>query len=146
LLNQRNRIGIYLKEATIEFDKKSNQLLAQYRLTQPQFNLLSCLLVNQERIVRQVDLEKQFGLSSPTVTRLLHQLETKGFIKRISNPNDARSKQIALTQKALAKQNVLLDSADQLETDLRTGLSDSELKSGIVFMRKILKNLENLEN
>lgn len=143
MLNQRNRIGIYLKEAAIEFDKKSNVLLAQFQLTQPQFNLLSCLMVNQDRAVRQVDLEKQFKLSSPTVTRLLHQLETKGFVKRIPNPDDARSKQIALTAKALAKQDVLLDSADQLETDIRTGLNDSELKSGINFMKKVLKNLEN---
>lgn len=100
-------------------------------------------MVNQNRTVRQVDLEKQFKLSSPTVTRLLHQLETKGFVKRIPNPDDARSKQIVLTAKALAKQDVLLDSADQLETDIRIGLSDSELKSGIDFMKKILKNLEN---
>lgn len=143
LLNQRNRIGIFLKEAAIEFDKKSNHLLAQYQLTQPQFNLLSCLLVNQDRIIRQVDLEKQFRLSSPTVTRLLHQLETKGFVKRVPNPDDARSKQIVLTSEALSQQAALLDSADQLEKEIRSGLSDSELKSGLTFMQKILKNLEN---
>lgn len=92
-----NRIAVLIKTASIEFDKMANPILAEYDLTASQCRVLKLLFMQQNQSARIVDIEKECGITHPTVLGLLDGLEKKGFASRIVNPKDTRSKLISLT-------------------------------------------------
>jgi len=61
-----------------------------------------CYLANhRDTEIFQKDLEKRFGITRSTASKVLSLMERKGLIARQSVPYDARLKKIALTQKAI---------------------------------------------
>ena len=95
-----NKAAILIKKTSLEFEKVANPMFAEYDLTAPQYRILKFLYASESRTARVVDLEKRYSMTHPTTLGLLKQLEKKGFIKRVENPNDARGKLVALTEKA----------------------------------------------
>ncbi|MFC3039184.1 MarR family winged helix-turn-helix transcriptional regulator [Virgibacillus xinjiangensis] len=57
------------------------------------------LFLHQERDRQVQHIELSLNLTNPTVSVLLSRLEEKGFIRRITNPADNRSRIIELTDK-----------------------------------------------
>ena len=92
---------------SLEIDKLSYPILEPHDLTHSQFKILKFLLVSPENSVRQVDIEKYYSMTNPTVTGLVQNLEKKGLIERKVNPNDSRSKILCPTEKTLAMKNLL---------------------------------------
>lgn len=131
-------IAIMVKVASLEFDKLSNQILAEHDLSNSQFKILKYLLRHQDGITRQIDLEEYFSMRNPTVTGLLQNLEKKSFIERIENPDDRRSKIIKLTEKTIAMQPLLDEISVQLEATFTENLTDIEKEYMKVLLRKML--------
>ena len=76
--------------------------------------------------VNQRELEHYFKLSNPTVTGLMKRMESKGFIQRIANPEDGRSKYIQLTPKAMEVASSVRHNLQALENDMTQDLSAEE--------------------
>lgn len=72
-----NRIAILIKIASLEFEKISNPILAEYDLTAAQYRILKFLYSRQTETARVVDIEKQCSITHPTVLGLLDNLEKK---------------------------------------------------------------------
>ena len=72
------------------------------------------------------DIEKAYSMTNPTVTGILQNLEKNNWIERIENPNDARSKVIKLTKKALKQKEELYNLGDNLEKEFTKGLNKTE--------------------
>ena len=100
--NDIDKIAILIKKLSLEIDKLSNPILEPHDLTHSQFKILKFLLINPENSVRQVDIEKFFSMTNPTVTGIVQKLEKKGLIERKINPDDSRSKILSPTEKTLA--------------------------------------------
>ena len=121
-----DKIAILVKKATLEFDKIANPELANYGLTASQYKVLKFLYLQPERTARVVDIERYYSMTHPTTIGLLDTLEEKGFITRIPNPDDARSRLILLTEQADAMQEQLEGVGNTLEAVFTENLTDEE--------------------
>ena len=135
----KDKIFVLIKKAALEFDKLSIPLFAPYELTPSQYKILRLLYIEEPETIRQIDIEKSFSMTNPTVTGLLHNLEKKDWIQRIPNPNDSRSKVIRLTAKAEGLREELLEISDRLEDMLTDNLNNQEKEQLIELMNKMLK-------
>lgn len=131
-------IAILVKKVSLELEKMGNQLLAPYGITHPQFKTLKYLYQNPPCTVRQIDIERQYSLTNPTVTGILQNLETKGLIERAANPKDSRSKLICLTETAYAMEADLIALGQTLEHRLTKRLSEKERNQLLTLLKKLL--------
>lgn len=136
-----NRIAVLIKTASIEFDKMANPILADYNLTASQCRILKFLYMQQNQSARIVDIEKECVITHPTVLGLLDSLEKKGFVLKIANPKDARSKLISLTQKAKDMQHELEMVVAKIDHAWVENLSEQERKE----LQRLLQKLLGIE-
>ena len=133
-----NKAAILIKKASLEFEKVANPIFAEYDLTASQYRILKFLYASELRTARAVDLEKYYSMTHPTTLGLLEQLEKKGFIKRMENPNDARGKLVALTEKADNMQNELEVLGNTIEEKLTQRLTAEETAQLVRLLNKML--------
>ena len=63
--------------------------------------IMSYLYWHKEEPVYQRDIEREFSITRSTVTNILQLMERKGYIERRSVPQDARLKQLVLTEEGI---------------------------------------------
>lgn len=137
------KVSVLIKKSSLIFDKYANQLLAPYDLTSSQFRILLILYKASACSVRQADIEAMFSMTNPTVTGLVNKLESHGLVKRVSNPNDKRSKFLALTEYAESKREEFLSLSETLETEMTDGLSEEETLVLHKLLEKIIQKNES---
>ncbi len=91
--------------------------------------------------VYQRDLEQQFNIRRSTVTKLLQAMENNGLIRRACVKEDARLKQIELTDKAMEFYKRIEEQIAQTESVLRKGLTEKEITTLNLLFDKLAKNL-----
>lgn len=89
-----------------------------------------------------MDVEKEFGLRPSTATEALRKLEIKGLIERITDPQDARRKQIVFTQKAQDIEELLRQEITQSEELLLQNISEEEKAVFLDIAERMLRNLD----
>ena len=134
-----DKVAILIKKAALEFDRISNQIFAGYDLTASQYKVLKFLYAQPSGTARVVDLEKHYSMTHPTTLGLVDALEEKGFVTRIPNPNDARGKLVALTDKSYEMQNELLRVGSDIEDRLTSNLDADERKELVALLQKLLQ-------
>ena len=134
----QNVIAILVKKASLEFDKIANPMLAEYDLTLSQFKILRLISAFPNQAVRTVDIEREFSITHPSAIGLLDNLESKGFVSRIPNPNDGRGKLIVLTEKGQAIQPQLDDLSSVMDNALIKNLSPEEQDQLTALLQKML--------
>lgn len=133
-------VAIQIKVASLEFEKMASKALAPFGLTPSQYKVLKLVLSEPDNSIRQVDIEHLFSMTNPTVTGIIHNLEKNGLVKRVPNPNDARSKVIVPTRKALDLKERLLQVGREIEEEFTQNLSEAERKRLLALIEKLLKN------
>ena len=111
-----------------------------------QARIMEFILKNKNNNIYQKDLEKELNLRRATVSEVLTTMEKKKIIKRVHNPNDARSKQIILQEKNLEKQQEIKNKLIDLENILIKDISKEELLTFSLVLQKMKKNIENKYN
>lgn len=139
---KNNKVAILVKKAAIEFDKISNPFFAEYNLSVAQFRIIKFLYIQPSRSARIVDFEKQYSITHPTALGLIEQLENKGYVKRIPNPNDKRGKLVALTDKANSMQKELEQLGENIEQQLTKNLTVQEYEQLVSLLKKLLDKEE----
>lgn len=141
----RGKVSVLIKRSSLIFDKYVNRLLAPYDLSGSQFRILMILYKSPACSVRQADIEAAFSMTNPTVTGLVNKLESRGFVERVSNPNDKRSKLLVLTDYAEEKRAEFMALANTLEAEMTDGLSDSEVRLFTELLQKVIDKHESEE-
>ena len=77
-----------------------------------------------------------------TVAEILSLMEKNGLIERKSMSEDARLKEITLTDKSLEIKNSIEKEIKKVEKNLRKGLTQEELENFMKILEKMSKNLE----
>lgn len=83
---------------------------------------------HEDREVFPQDLERRFGLTRSTLSRVLALMERKGLIEREAVERDARLKRIVLTDKARELEGRMRANADDMERTMCKGLSERDLE------------------
>ena len=135
------RIVILIKKLALESDKQALAILAPAELTPSQFKIIKFLFWQGDTHIRQVDIEKHFSMTNPTVTGLLKNLEEKGWIRREVNPEDSRSKIICLTDAALTRKEELYAYGEQIEEALIHDLTEKEREMLEKLLKKLVKQV-----
>ena len=109
-------------------------------ITPTQMRIIGYL--NENDVVYQKDLEKVLNLTRATVSGVLQTMEKNNLITRVSNNNDARLKQIILSEetKIIFEENK--KKFDNLEKELVKGISDKELEIFVSVVEKMKNNLD----
>lgn len=146
-MSDTNKAAILIKLASLKFEKIANPILAEYELTASQYRILNFLYSRQNAASRVVDIEKQFSITHPTALGLLDKLEKNGFITKIGNPDDARSKLVSLTEKAKVMQTAVESVGEKVDNILTENLSEQEKIQLISLLKKLLnKNTSENQN
>jgi len=107
--------------------------------------ILGYLADRTDRDVYQRDIEKEFGITRSTASKVLILMEKKGLIERVGVPHDARLKKIVMTEKSLELAKLMC--RDRLETDkiLTKGFTDAELKQFMEYITRVKNNIASAE-
>ncbi len=82
----------------------------------------------KNREIFQKDLENEFDLKRSSVSLMLSNMEKSDLIKRVSVSEDARLKQIILTEKSLKIYDKISLAIDSVENKLAENLKPEEIK------------------
>ncbi len=93
------------------------------------------------RCVYQRDIEKEFGITRSTASKVLILLEKKGYVKREGVSHDARLKKLILTDKSRDISRAMHESAVEMEQSLIDGFTKEELDTLRGYLDRVQKNL-----
>lgn len=133
-----DKVAILIKKTALVVEKLSNHVLTPYELTHTQYKILMVLFQNREKQIRQADIETHFSMTNPSVTGIIQNLEKKGLLKRVQNPDDKRSKLLQVTEKALSMQNELFALGQSIEEQVTANLSAEERSQLVALLKKVL--------
>ena len=133
-------IEFLLRAINRRAEKLANQQLAQFDLTNTQFRTLMYIYHHPPMSVRQCDLETFFAKSNPAVTGILNNMEQKGLIRRVTNPEDGRSKVLEVTEKGIALIPQLDEYRGWMDKLLTENMTEEEKDILIVLLKKMRNN------
>ena len=96
---------------------------------------------NSDRPVYQRDLEREFGITRSTASKVVILMEKKGFIHHESAPHDARLKQLLLTERSQKIVSMMEEDAKRTEKKLTEGFSEEELDMLRSYLERMIKNM-----
>ncbi len=98
---------------------------------------------SREGIVYQKELEKTFRMPKSTLADMLQTLEKNGLISRIAVENDARQKQIVMTEAGREFHQRTEQQINEVERAMKDGISEEDFE---IFFSVLLKMRENVVN
>ena len=87
------------------------------------------------------ELADRLGVEPPTVTRMLGRMESCGFVERRSDPTDARSFRVYLTEKGHALEKPVVHIWEEAEEKTLRGISPEERLILRRLLAQVRKNL-----
>jgi len=91
--------------------------------------------------IRQIDIASQIGIESPSLVRLINQLEAQGLVERQSDGNDRRANGLWLTKEG----QDLVHELEVLLVELRNSTLGKFTKAELEIASRVLKTFESLE-
>lgn len=104
-----------------------------------QGRLLHFIRVQDEGLICQKDIEKEFNIRGSSATEMLKKLEKYQLIERVEDENDKRSKKIHITEKGIELEKKIFSNLCEFEGKLREGISQDDLANFFEVL-EILKN------
>lgn len=133
-------LGILVKKAALKLDKTAAPILAPYDLTLTQYKIIKLLYDAEPGTIRQIDVERFCAMTNPTITGILQNLEKNQWILRTTNPQDARSKVISLTEKAYDRKPELYQVGDAMEAAFTQTLAGDEKEQLVRLLKRLLED------
>ena len=134
--------GTLLKQINDIMEKNANNALRGQDLTISQSGVLVLLDEKEEKTATFKELEKEFGVSQPTMVGLLSSLEQKHLVEILADPDDKRIRRARLTQKGEEKCKEGYKHMRSAEELLLGDLTAEEKSEFINLLLKIRNSLE----
>ena len=147
-MKQELHIGYEIRETNnlihryVENERKNSYLS---ELSFIQGGMIHHIYKNRDRDIYQKDLEERFEIRRSTATGILQGLEKKGYIERVSDPDDKRMKKLVLTDKAVAMEKGFHRQIEECERVFMDGLSEEEKRITVTALKKIRENIRKKE-
>ena len=137
------RVGFLLERTTrivkLCFTKAFAQL--EVDITPEQWVVLDTLV--QEGAMSQVDIAQIIYKNTPTVSRLIDQLERKGFLNRVPSDEDRRATIISITTEGKKLVDQCLPEVKRLRELTWEGLNDKEYQQFTRIIDQVFKNMQS---
>ena len=104
--------------------------------------IIEYLYRHRDEPVFQRDIEREFSITRSTVTNILQLMERKGYIQRLNVPQDARLKQLVLTEEGICfheKTMLCFHQTDDYVAGLLTAEENTELLRLLNKLREALQ-------
>lgn len=109
------------------------------KITSEQYGVLKQLWLEEGQT--QLELARKTSKDKPGITRLLNNLEKKGYIKRRVNKNDKRCNKIYLTKEGRKMQQIALKIGEQTVNETTSCIDKSEMQICKKVLAQICSNL-----
>ena len=104
--------------------------------------IIEYLYRHRDEPVFQRDIEREFSITRSTVTNILQLMERKGYIQRLSVPQDARLKQLVLTEVGIQRHEKTLLSFHQTDDYVAGLLTEEENAELLRLLNKLREALK----
>lgn len=135
-----------LKKLDIEIDRKLFSISKENNIPEPpsplQGRIMDYLVIHEGETVYQKDLESALNVSKATVSSALLTMEKNNIIKRITSKNDARSKQIVITQSSIRVHENMKILFNNINEELIKNISAEEIEAFYNTISKLRKNIQ----
>ncbi|HYF81245.1 MAG TPA: MarR family transcriptional regulator [Symbiobacteriaceae bacterium] len=129
----------WVKRAYLAARKSMDHSLAEFHLTGSQFELLRHVL-DQDGIELR-SLQERLHISSATITRLVDGLVSRGLVRRVTAPEDARVKMLFVTDLGRELGKEVHRRAAEIEARMVAGFSPAEQALAKEFCARMVTNL-----
>lgn len=109
-----------------------------------QLKILHYLLRHSKDIVFQRDIERLIEARRSTTSGILNTMEKNNLIKRVNSIQDARSKQIILTDYGIQFSQYMIELKTQFDTKVKDNITNEELEIFFKVTKKIKNNIMNM--
>jgi MarR family transcriptional regulator for hemolysin len=92
----------------------------------------------------QTALADRLGIESPTLVRLLDRMEEQGWVRRVPDPKDRRSKRVELTSASLELAARMEQEVATLRAELLAGLGVEQLEAATALLEGVRQRAETL--
>jgi DNA-binding MarR family transcriptional regulator len=116
------------------------------RQTSSHYYIISYIASMDKKPVFQRDIDKTFSLRRPTTTEILKLMERNGLIRKESVENDLRLKRVVLTPKAKKINSDFEMFLDNMEDEMKSGISEEDMETFFNVVMTMRQNLENSES
>ena len=134
--------GTLLKQIHDIMEKNANNVLREQKLTISQSGVLVLLDEKEEKTASFKELEKDFGVSQPTMVGILNRLVQKDFVEVLTDSEDKRIRKAHLTQKGADKCKEGYKHMNSAEEQLLKSLTDDEKKEFNRLLLKVRKSFD----
>ena len=134
--------GTLLKQIHDIMEKNANNVLREQELTISQSGVLVLLDEKEGKTASFKELEKDFGVSQPTMVGILNRLVQKDFVEVLTDSEDKRIRKAHLTQKGADKCKEGYKHMNSAEEQLLKSLTDDEKKEFNRLLLKVKKSFD----
>ena len=134
--------GTLLKQIHDIMEKNANNVLREQDLTISQSGVLVLLDEKEGKTASFKELEKDFGVSQPTMVGILNRLVQKDFVEVLTDSEDKRIRKAHLTQKGADKCKEGYKHMNSAEEQLLKSLTDDEKKEFNRLLLKVKKSFD----
>ena len=107
--------------------------------------IIAYMARNADHPVYQRDIEREFGITRSTTSKVIILMEKKGFIVRESATHDARLRELKLTERSRELVSMMDENANNTEKKLTEGFTDEELTALKGYIDRMIANMEPKE-
>ncbi len=100
-------------------------------------------VINENESINQIQIGEQLVKDKPTISRMVNQLENKGFIIKTTSSTDSRSTELSISKKGKTLINELYPIIEKIRFLGLSELSKNEKENIEITLEKIRKNLES---
>ena len=129
----------WIKRVYLAARKAMDQSLSEFNLTGSQFEILRQVL-SQDGIELRA-LQERLHISSATITRLVDGLVSRGLVRRVTNVQDARVKQLFVSDLGQELGQEVHRRAAEIEARMMSGFSPAEKALAKEFCARMVSNL-----
>lgn len=134
--------GALLKQIHDIMEKNANNVLREQDLTISQSGVLVLLDEKEGKTASFKELEKDFGVSQPTMVGILNRLVQKDLVEVLTDSEDKRIKKAHLTQKGADKCKEGYKHMNSAEDQLLKSLTDDEKMEFNRLLLKVRKSFD----
>ena len=134
--------GTLLKQIHDIMEKNANNVLREQELTISQSGVLVLLDEKEGKTASFKELEKDFGVSQPTMVGILNRLVQKDLVEVLTDSEDKRIRKAHLTQKGADKCKEGYKHMNSAEEQLLKSLTDDEKKEFNRLLLKVRKSFD----